>query len=237
MTARDIDIYKMAETPPEWGTKNITGGRLKGKNDINPQWRFEAMTQIYGLCGFGWWFEVTKMWTEMGQNDEIMAFCNLLLYVKHPDTGQESKPIQATGGAKLVAKETSGFHNDDDAFKKARTDALGKAMQMLGIGAQIYRNTYGTKYSDSQAVEDHVSAVDRRFGETLEELGVADQDFKDYLRSNRIKYSAMSDTEKELLMAKIRLQGGLFCEIKQSEGVDKEQAKKEEPASLEEMEL
>ena len=44
--------------------KTIGGGRLKGMTDVNPQWRYKAMTEAYGPCGIGWKYEVDKLWNE-----------------------------------------------------------------------------------------------------------------------------------------------------------------------------
>ena len=34
--------------------KRISGGSLNGMTDINPVWRFQALTEAFGPCGFGW---------------------------------------------------------------------------------------------------------------------------------------------------------------------------------------
>ena len=43
----------LSRVPPQH-LKPISFGALKGKSDINPQWRYKAMTEIYGQCGEGW---------------------------------------------------------------------------------------------------------------------------------------------------------------------------------------
>lgn len=37
-----IEIYKSLSQPPATALRQITDGKLKGKTDINPQWRYEA---------------------------------------------------------------------------------------------------------------------------------------------------------------------------------------------------
>ncbi len=143
------DKYKMVEIPPETALRTITGGRQAGKTDINPQWRFEAMTNTYGLCGIGWKYEIVKQWTESGSNNEVMAFTNVLLYLKNGDYW--SAPIPGTGGNTLIEKEKSGMHNNDDAFKMSLTDALSVAMKVIGVGAEVYRGNFeGCKYLGKQ---------------------------------------------------------------------------------------
>ena len=137
----NLNLYQKNEKPPQWALKTITGGRLNGKTDINPQWRYLALTETYGLCGFGWKYEVTKQWIEKGEKDEVCAFVNINLYVCVND--KWSEPIPGNGGSMFVSLEKNGLYTSDEAFKMATTDALGVACKMLGIGAAIYS---GTKY-------------------------------------------------------------------------------------------
>lgn len=48
-----IDIYTTLATPPTDALKTIQAGNLRGKSDINPQWKIEAITAQFGLCGIG----------------------------------------------------------------------------------------------------------------------------------------------------------------------------------------
>ena len=137
----NLNLYQKNETPPNWALRTITGGRLNGKTDINPQWRYLALTETYGLCGFGWKYEVTKQWIEKGEKNEVCAFVNINLYVNIND--KWSEPIPGNGGSMFVSLEKNGLYTSDEAFKMATTDALGVACKMLGIGAAIYS---GTKY-------------------------------------------------------------------------------------------
>ena len=60
--------------------------------------------------------------------------------------GEWSEAIPGTGGAKYVVQEKSGKYVDDEAFKKAETDAISVACKMLGIGADVYWSEDRTKY-------------------------------------------------------------------------------------------
>ena len=40
--------WNQLATPPPSSLKTIKAGRLKGMTDINPQWRLEAMTRVFG---------------------------------------------------------------------------------------------------------------------------------------------------------------------------------------------
>ena len=123
------------------------GGRLKGKTDINPQWRYEVMTEVYGPCGTGWKFSVDRLWTEPGVNGVVFVFAQISLQVK--EGVDWSAPIPGIGGNQLVEKEKEGLHNNDEAYKMAITDALSTATKMLGVAADIYAGLWGgSKYID-----------------------------------------------------------------------------------------
>ena len=135
---KNMELYRNLETPAEWATKKIEGGRLRGKTDINPQWRIEALTEQFGPCGIGWKFTIDKQWTEKCENGEVMCFCNISLFIKVD--GQWSEAIPGTGGNMLTEKEKAGMHNSDEGFKMALTDALSVASKMIGMAALVYRN-------------------------------------------------------------------------------------------------
>lgn len=72
-----------------------------------------------------------------------MCFMQINLYVKENADNPESKwsdPIPGIGGSFLIAQEKSGLHADDEAWKKAYTDAISVACKALGIGASVYWN-------------------------------------------------------------------------------------------------
>lgn len=141
----NLDRWRRLQTPPPDALRAIEGGRLKGKTDINPQWRYEALTDVFGPCGFGWRFELAEKWTEPTVEGQVLCFVRVNLFVRID--GQWSEPIPGLGGSMLVENERNGLHADDEAYKKATTDALGTAAKMLGVGASIYRGMADGKYA------------------------------------------------------------------------------------------
>lgn len=150
-TARKIDasttIWDAVKRPPESALKQIKGGRLTGMTDVNPQWRYRAMTEVFGPCGQGWKYEIARTWTDAGTEGQILAFAEIHLWWN--DGEQWQGPIPGIGGSMLVAKERDGLRTNDEAFKMATTDALSVAMKMLGVAADIYAGRWdGTKYKE-----------------------------------------------------------------------------------------
>ena len=78
----NLELYDRVREVPEEAQKKIGAGRLKGMTDINPMWRIKVLTTEFGVCGIGWYYEVTDQWKEtVGQ--EICVFVNIKLYIKH----------------------------------------------------------------------------------------------------------------------------------------------------------
>ena len=143
----NLELWNKLNRPPKSALKTIGGGRLKGMSDINPQWRYKALTEQFGPCGFGWKYTINKLWLEP-TGEEVVAFAMVSLYVRETEDAW-SEPIPGIGGSKLVAKEKGGLYNNDEAYKMATTDAVSVAFKMLGGAADIYMGLWdGSKYRD-----------------------------------------------------------------------------------------
>ena len=148
-----MDNYNKLRRPPETALRKIKGGRLSGMTDISPQWRYEIMTEVYGECGIGWKYNIEKTWTEPGADGVVFAFAQIGLQIRID--GEFSDPIPGVGGNMLIKKESAGLYNNDEAFKMATTDALGTAMKMIGVAADIYGGLWdGSKYVDEPEKEE-----------------------------------------------------------------------------------
>lgn len=139
----NLSIYnKYREVPPE-AKKEIKGGRMNGKTDINPMWRIKCLTEQFGPCGIGWYYKPVRKWLEQCGN-EIAAFVDIELFVKVD--GEWSAPISGTGGSMFAANEKNGIYVSDECYKMATTDAISVACKQLGFGADVYWQADKTKY-------------------------------------------------------------------------------------------
>lgn len=140
----NLAIYNKGRAVPQEALKPIGGGRLKGMTNINSMWRIKKLTELFGPMGFGWKIVMLSETVVPGCDGEQVVNTRIALYVKVD--GVWSEPIEGSGGAKLVVKETGGLYTDDEAFKKAFTDALSVCCKLLGIGADIYFEQDCSKY-------------------------------------------------------------------------------------------
>lgn len=126
--------------------KEIKGGNLNGKTDINPVWRFQALTAAFGPCGFGWTVTEIERWTNECAG-EVGAFVKVALRVMY--NGGWSEPIEGVGGSKLCGKGRGDGLNDE-AWKMATTDAISVACKSLGMAADVYTGRQSHKDTDQQ---------------------------------------------------------------------------------------
>jgi hypothetical protein len=143
--SENMHFWNKLKSVPANRLKTIQAGRLKGKSDINPQWRYEVLTENFGICGIGWKYTIDKQWIEKYDNGEIACFANISLFVKI--NGEWSDAIPANGGSMFVANERNGAYVSDECYKMAITDALGTAAKMIGVASDVYQGINDTKYS------------------------------------------------------------------------------------------
>ena len=143
--------WRAMARPPQSALKQIKGGRLQGMTDVNPQWRYQAMTEQFGMCGVGWKYTIDKLWTEAGAEGEILGFAQVSVCLWLKERDRWSDPIVGVGGNHLVTKEKNGLRNNDECWKMAVTDALSVALKMLGVAADIYAGRWdGSKFKDAE---------------------------------------------------------------------------------------
>lgn len=147
MNAKTSTAWDFLARPPQSALKQIKGGRLSGMTDINPQWRYKAMHDVYGPCGIGWKYSIDRTWTEQGANGQVFMFAQVSVAIKSGDEWSDSIP--GIGGSMLLETQKGTLHHNDEAVKMAVTDALSVALKMLGVGADVYMGRWdGSKYKD-----------------------------------------------------------------------------------------
>lgn len=202
----NLGLYNSLREVPEEAKKPITGGRLKGMTDVNSMWRIKRLTELFGPCGVGWKTENERYWMEAGAEGVIAAFCELdLLYLQN---GSWSQPVHGVGGSMFVASEKGGLYTSDEAYKMARTDAIGVAGKMLGLAADVYNANDQTKY---KAVRYLCEGCKREILDTM-------------LKSGELW------TKQDAIIYSLRRFGKMLCPECQKEA-GKQQAKEKEQSS------
>lgn len=143
----NMRIYNAGRAVPPGAVKKITGGAYgkAGLSDINPQWRIEKMTELFGPCGIGWTWQPEDIRIEEG-----LCLAHVTVRYREESGGAFSEPVHGYGGTVM------GKMNDDsDVLKSTFTDAVSNALRYIGIGADVWYkpgrgaadNQFDTKYS------------------------------------------------------------------------------------------
>lgn len=183
----NMDIYERVKEVPQDAQKEIQAGRLKGMTDINPMWRIEKLTEVFGACGIGWYTEITNKWIEEGANGEKCAFVQINLFIKVD--GEWSKPIEGVGGSSFIAAQKSGLYTSDECYKMAYTDAISVACKALGFGANIYwKKKNETKYDKAEEIPE--KKIDKATATALINTLKAENYTDEQIGQSLLKYNA-----------------------------------------------
>ncbi len=187
----NMRFYDELRAVPDDAKKKITGGRLNGMTNIQPMWRIRRMTEIFGPCGIGWKIEIVDKRIEDGFEGERVAVVDINAYIKDGD--RWSDPIPGTGASPLIAKETKGLRTDDEAYKKAFTDAQSVAFKLLGLAADVYFDNDPTKYDRDDPTAHDVMVIKRRIERLITEKINRGMDMKDILASLKLSEKGLNE--------------------------------------------
>lgn len=195
----NLEFWNKYKEVPKNALKDFDNGKFKG-TDINTMWRLKCLTETFGMCGIGWYFNIKKTWTETTPNGEMFAFAEIELYVKVDN--EWSKPISGNGGNKLSRNvKSGGVSTSDEAFKMAVTDAIGVACRNLGMGADVYWANDKTKYTNEPDEEEivggsYVLQGGKYDGKTIQEVFDIDKQYCVFCSQNAKSYFMRANFKK-----------------------------------------
>lgn len=141
---------QLCRVPPEHLKQFTRAGGFKG-TAIKPMWSIHRMTELFGPCGEGWGIAKPDFQI-VNAGDEIMVYCTV--EVQYKTNGGTPGVLFGVGGDKVRSVGNSGPRTDDEAFKKAFTDAVTNALKHLGVGADVHMGLWdGNKYIDENVEE------------------------------------------------------------------------------------
>ena len=166
MTDKKINtmrIWDQVSTTDVSHTKEVSFGRKFTAIDAHSQ--IMEATRMFGPVGEGW-----KYYNEYGQielaDGQIIAYCDVTLsWLAEgiPWEGLKGKEFKCSfgpirGSAMLRSFDKSGkLKIDTDAYKKASTDGLTKALSHLGFNADVFLGMF----DDNKYVQELKSAKDK----------------------------------------------------------------------------
>lgn len=149
MTNNNLALWeKLGRTDPAHTKTFKRGGGFAG-TAIKPMWSYKRMTEEFGPCGQGWGVGEPSFQVVPGPDGEVLVYCTASIWYGH-----EKALVFGVGGDKAVGKNKYGLNSDDEAFKKAFTDAITNALKMIGVGADVHMGLFDdSKYVNSMRDE------------------------------------------------------------------------------------
>jgi hypothetical protein len=151
--------HKVEKTPTEH-TKAITGKSYSGTSP-KPHWLVMKATETFGPCGIGWGFTIDERVEDgamiaPGFYHRMHIAKVTVWYIWNDKRGQ----VEHIGGTEFSGQRASGKpFTDEDAAKKSVTDALVKALSMIGFAGDIFMGRYDdSKYVQGLKVEEREAA-------------------------------------------------------------------------------
>jgi hypothetical protein len=132
-------------TDPEQ-TKPITGKPYKGTSP-KPYHLVHKATEIFGPCGIGWGFEIVRERVEDGAPGDKVHIAHVRVWYKW---NGERGVVEHVGQTMFSGKNKNGPFTDEDAPKKSVTDAIVKALSLIGFAGDIFMG----RYDDSKYVNE-----------------------------------------------------------------------------------
>lgn len=148
----------LGRTDPKHTKAFTRGGGFKG-TAIKPMWSYRRMTEEFGPCGIGWGVGEPVFQVVPGADGEVLVYCTASVWYASPmrDINRvdvDRCTVYGVGGDKVINKFSSGLKSDDEAFKKAFTDAVTNALKLIGVGADVHMGMFDdNKYVNSMRDE------------------------------------------------------------------------------------
>ena len=141
----NLDLWNAVEKTPTTQVKAITGKSYQGTSP-KPHYLVHKATETFGPCGIGWGFTIEDERIEEGAGGERMSIARVKVWYEWNGKRGEVEHIGGTSFSGL--RKNGNPFTDEDAPKKSVTDALIKALSMIGFAGDIFMG----RYDDSKYV-------------------------------------------------------------------------------------
>ena len=163
---KNMSLWNSLEKTDPAQVKEITGKPYKG-NSPKPYYLIRKATEVFGPCGYGWGLEIVSQTIVDGIDGDKLSVATVRFWYKM--SKDSIGEIEHVGATPLCGHRSNGKpYLDEDAPKKSVTDALIKAMSMVGFAGDIFIG----RYDDSKYVEE----IAQEFEQDREARAKAEQD-------------------------------------------------------------
>ena len=152
----NLTLWQAVEKTPLNQQKQITGKAYKG-NSPKPHYLVHKATEMFGPCGIGWGFDIVDeqlldgALLEPGFFEKIHTARIKVWYKWEGERGE----VEHVGQTQFCGRRNNGnTFTDEDAPKKSVTDALVKALSMIGFAGDIFSGRYDDSKYQQELRED-----------------------------------------------------------------------------------
>ena len=209
------DLFEVTDT--RFTKRMESGARL---TSINAEYQIKKFTEAFGPCGFGWGYTVRD--SELVEGARMMkadykddngvpinfgpSKINTVRLELWYMVGETRCTIEATGHTDFVYMSKYGPITDGDYEKKSITDALTKAMSMLGMGGDVRMGQFDNPdYVEALQREEFIEHATNREEAAVEQK----QEFNEWFsKTTDLMASAVSmyELEKIYKTARVRVE-------------------------------
>ncbi|MAK63120.1 MAG: hypothetical protein CMK09_19295 [Ponticaulis sp.] len=171
-------IWSQVDKTPTNRTKtNFYGGR--DVTSIVSYYMFEQATKLFGPYAIGWGFDDIEEFFRDGvpifvNNAEVCKEVNHTAKIKfwymHPETNQRAE-FTSYGHTEYIFNTAHGPKSDSEVTKKSVTDALKKALSMLGFSADVFMSEFSDpNFVKEKKAQEKIAAADEADEKKAEEI-------------------------------------------------------------------
>ncbi|MBN1516356.1 hypothetical protein JXA32_07285 [Candidatus Sumerlaeota bacterium] len=162
MTQGNTALWDAVEKTDPAHTKTFSRPGGFSGTAINATWLAKRATEKFGPYGIGWGVEIVEEQYQQGgpivlggevKGHQIVHIYRIKLWYKW---GKERGAVPSLGQTTFVGINRNGVFTDEEAPKKSLTDAITKALSMLGFGADVHMGMFDdNKYVSDRMREEH----------------------------------------------------------------------------------
>jgi hypothetical protein len=195
----NLSIWTQVEKTDPAAQKPMFAADGANLTSINHNYQIKRATELFGPCGFGWGYDVINAsiidGAMVSNTQTKVSSVQIEFWYKHQDQVCKFSHFGQTPFVSVGTDEKA--ITDEDAHKKSLTDAIGKALSMLGFSADIYGQGSGDNVGKEPVAEDEITKNIK----ACKDLTALSALWKTLTKEQMVQYAKVKDETKVALGA------------------------------------
>lgn len=192
----NLNLWKAVQTTDLAFTKPSTSGR--SITTIDPQYQLREATNQFGPFGIGWGIkpDTVKISYKTIATYELLMYDAVMFYNYEDKEGLLN--ISSVQKIAYVTNNGKGYLKvDDDAQRKAETNAVSKGLSRIGFNADIFLGMFEDQdYVDQIAVEQAIEKSEDKEGEIEAQRGEIKKFMEKSIEAYNVKEICFKDVSR-----------------------------------------